>query len=75
MKTDISSRLPSRIRQKGGVLTEEVNGTVTKFTLICAKLKYRGFIYVMKGRDADGTLKDLYNNFYYENNIGVISNN
>lgn len=73
---DVTEDLPRRIREKGANLFKQDNGKVTKFVLICKKMNYRGFIYVRNDYilDTDGSLKDLYNNFYYENNIPVLAN-
>ncbi len=73
---DVTENLPRRIREKGATLHMSDNGKVSKFVLVCKKLNYRGFIYVRNDYvlDMEGSLKDLYNNFYYENNIGVLAN-
>lgn len=75
MMTDITEDLPRRIREKGGKLFMKNDGSMIKYLLECKKLNYRSFIYVRAGyREADASLKDLYNDFYYANNIGVIAN-
>lgn len=67
--------LSKRIRKMGGKLFKSVNGNMIKFVLEVKKYNYRSFIYMRDGyRDADASLKDLYNDFYYDNNIPIIAN-
>lgn len=73
--TDVTFDLPNRIKKSGGKLFAKSNGPITKFVLIVAAYDYRGFIYVrVNEREADSSLKDLFNEFYYKNNIRVIAN-
>ena len=63
---NLSGRLPSKLRQIGLELTATPGEKLTKFVLKCKDGSYRGFTYVRNDRDADGSLKDLYNNYLYE---------
>lgn len=49
------------------------DGSTIKYILEDKKRNYRGFIYVRdtSEREREASLKDLYNNYYYENNIAV----
>ena len=70
---DISEELPDRMIRHGAKLFVRPDDEVVKYILENKRENYRSFIHIKVGRDSS-SVKDLFNKYYYDFNLGVLAN-
>jgi len=71
--TEITQDLPGRLISHGAKLYMRTDGDLTKYVIENPKIPYRAFIHLKNGRESS-SIKDLFNKYYFDNNIGVVAN-
>jgi hypothetical protein len=70
---DVTADLPERLISHGAKLFVRADEDLIKYVIENKEENYRTFIHIKVGRESS-SIKDLFNKYYFDNNIGVVAN-